>query len=54
MHAIDDEFWNSKCAISAPAEAAAGRLDDEDARFVLEQASNRIETQTPHRRDLGD
>jgi hypothetical protein len=36
MNPLGDRFGDAKRAVSAPAEASARRLNDEDARFVLE------------------
>jgi hypothetical protein len=54
VDAFGDGFGDPQCAISAPAETAAGWLDDEDASLVLKQAAYRVRAQAPPLRDLGN
>jgi hypothetical protein len=55
MHPIGDGCWDPKGTIPSPtSKASLGRFDDQNPGFVLEQATNGIDTDSPGLGDLGD
>ena len=54
MDTLNDGFRDAECAITAPAETGAGRLDDEDSGFVFEEPSYGVRAQAPPLGDVSD